>query len=89
MSRLLLRGRANRAMQAGIALSFLLLVFASAALAQDRRQNTPGQFDIYLLALSWSPSYCEGARERAREGARSAMRRAALCLCGARAVAAI
>ena len=33
--------------------------------AQVRRQNEPGQFDFYVLALSWSPSYCEGARERA------------------------
>jgi ribonuclease T2 len=30
----------------------------------DRRQNAPGEFDFYLLALSWSPSYCEAARER-------------------------
>jgi ribonuclease T2 len=32
----------------------------------DRRQNTPGQFDFYVLALSWSPSYCEAAGERAQ-----------------------
>ncbi|MDC7789479.1 ribonuclease T2 [Rhodoplanes sp. TEM] len=31
---------------------------------QDRRQNEPGQFDFYVLALSWSPSYCEAAAER-------------------------
>jgi ribonuclease T2 len=31
----------------------------------DRRQNAPGQFDFYLLALSWSPSYCEASQERA------------------------
>jgi ribonuclease T2 len=53
---------------AALTLSFLLL-FAVVALAQerpavDRRQNTPGQFDFYVLALSWSPSYCEAARER-------------------------
>jgi ribonuclease T2 len=34
------------------------------AAAQDRRQNEPGQFDFYVLALSWSPSFCEAAGER-------------------------
>src|ERR1700716_2994268 len=32
--------------------------------AQDRRQNEPGQFDFYVLSLSWSPSFCEAAGER-------------------------
>jgi ribonuclease T2 len=32
--------------------------------AQDRRQNTPGEFDFYVLSLSWSPSFCEAASER-------------------------
>src|SRR5262245_56191532 len=45
------------------ALSFTLL-FAIAALAQDRRQSEPGQFDYYVLALSWSPSYCEARQDR-------------------------
>jgi ribonuclease T2 len=35
-----------------------------AASAQDRRQNQAGQFDFYVLALSWSPSFCEAAGER-------------------------
>ena len=30
----------------------------------DHRQNDPGQFDFYLLSLSWSPSFCEAAAER-------------------------
>ena len=34
------------------------------ASAQDRRQNQPGQFDFYVLSLSWSPSFCEAAAER-------------------------
>ena len=34
------------------------------AQAQDRRQNQPGQFDFYVLSLSWSPSFCEAAGER-------------------------
>jgi len=28
------------------------------------RQNAPGQFDFYVLALSWSPSFCAAATER-------------------------
>src|SRR5215470_7016408 len=34
--------------------------------AQDRRQNAAGQFDYYVLALSWSPSFCEIATGNAR-----------------------
>jgi ribonuclease T2 len=41
-----------------------LAAFSSMASAQDRRQNTPGEFDFYVLSLSWSPSFCEGAEER-------------------------
>lgn len=65
------RHRVQRAAeQAVIALSFLLL-FAVVALAQstDRRQGEPGKFDFYVLALSWSPSYCESAQERAPDRA--------------------
>ena len=36
--------------------------------AQDRRQNAPGEFDFYVLALSWSPSFCEAAAERGNSG---------------------
>jgi ribonuclease T2 len=33
---------------------------------QDRRGGgTPGEFDLYVLALSWSPSYCEAQGDRA------------------------
>jgi ribonuclease T2 len=39
---------------------------ASMASAQDQRQNTPGEFDYYVLSLSWSPSFCEEAEERGR-----------------------
>ncbi|MBX9711091.1 MAG: ribonuclease T2 [Xanthobacteraceae bacterium] len=40
----------------------------SSASAQDRRQNAPGEFDFYVLSLSWSPSYCEAASERGSTG---------------------
>ncbi|MET3840863.1 ribonuclease T2 [Bradyrhizobium sp. OAE829] len=48
----------------------LALVFVTAghAAAQDRRQNAPGEFDFYVLALSWSPSFCEAASERGNSG---------------------
>jgi ribonuclease I len=43
---------------------FVLFLTVTAAPAQDRRQNQAGEFDFYVLALSWSPSYCEAAAER-------------------------
>lgn len=42
----------------------VLVVSGIAAFAQERRQGEPGRFDFYVLALSWSPSYCESARDR-------------------------
>jgi ribonuclease T2 len=42
----------------------------SPSAAQDRRQGEPGQFDYYLLVLSWSPSFCADSAER--DPARSA-----------------
>ena len=41
-------------------------LFVVAASAQDARQNEPGKFDFYVLALSWSPSFCESAGDRAQ-----------------------
>ncbi|HAP48256.1 MAG TPA: ribonuclease T, partial [Afipia sp.] len=37
---------------------------AGSASAQDKRQNAPGEFDFYVLSLSWSPSFCQAAHER-------------------------
>lgn len=56
----------SRMEQSGVAavLVAVLWVVTGGASAQDRRQNTPGEFDFYVLALSWSPSYCEAASER-------------------------
>ncbi|HLA20024.1 MAG TPA: hypothetical protein VJZ74_01065, partial [Pseudolabrys sp.] len=67
----MLRHRFEQAARtAAIAVSFIFL-FAIVALAQDKsaqnlpaqnlpaqelRQNEPGRFDFYVLALSWSPS---------------------------------
>lgn len=48
-----------------------LTSLAGGAQAQDKRQNAPGEFDFYVLSLSWSPSFCEEAAERGRGGGRS------------------
>jgi ribonuclease T2 len=40
--------------------------------AQNQRQETPGQFDFYVLSLSWSPSFCAAAAERGRARATNA-----------------
>jgi ribonuclease T2 len=50
-----------------VVLFALMMMLGSAVgptLAQDQRQNTPGEFDFYVLSLSWSPSFCENAEER-------------------------
>src|SRR6266480_1926108 len=46
------------------ALAVWFTVGAGEVAAQDRRQNESGQFDFYVLALSWSPSFCEASGER-------------------------
>ena len=46
----------------------LIFITAGYASAQDRRQNAPGEFDFYVLSLSWSPSFCEAATERGNSG---------------------
>jgi ribonuclease T2 len=56
----------------GIVMKKLLLVVSLVALsiapaaapAQEQRSDTPGQFDFYVLSLSWSPSFCAVAAER-------------------------
>ncbi|HEX7810298.1 MAG TPA: hypothetical protein VF460_00195, partial [Burkholderiales bacterium] len=43
-------------------------MIAGSASAQDKRQNAPGEFDFYVLSLSWSPSFCQAASERGNSG---------------------
>src|SRR5438132_1996119 len=50
------------------ALMLAAIAAAGTAAAQDRRQNAPGEFDFYVLSLSWSPSFCEAASERGNSG---------------------
>jgi len=53
----------------GIVTGLAFALLSGSAPAQDRRQNEPGQFDFYVLSLSWSPSFCEESRERAPDRA--------------------
>ena len=52
----------------GLSAFAALTGLAGTASAQDRRQNAPGEFDFYVLSLSWSPSFCEEASERGSGG---------------------
>src|SRR6202045_1242986 len=52
----------------GLPAAVALIGLAGTASAQDQRQNTPGEFDFYVLSLSWSPSFCEEAAERGGGG---------------------
>src|SRR5260221_14186650 len=52
----------------GLLFFVALIGIAGTASAQDRRQNAPGEFDFYVLSLSWSPSFCEQASERGSGG---------------------
>jgi len=46
----------------------VLIAGVVVALAEGSLQNGAGQFDFYVLSLSWSPSFCAAAHER--DGAR-------------------
>jgi ribonuclease T2 len=43
----------------------LLALVAGFLPAKAQQYGDPGQFDFYVLALSWSPSYCDSAGNRA------------------------
>lgn len=45
----------------------LALGSAGAQEQQNQQRNQPGRFDFYVLALSWSPSFCKDTEERGRE----------------------
>src|SRR5215472_755625 len=49
--------------------TFALSLMTAAATAQDARQNEPGNFDFYVLSLSWSPSFCDAQDDRAQRQA--------------------
>lgn len=55
----------RRAYVVAVALALTSILVGTAPAQDRRRQGEPGQFDFYVLALSWSPSYCESAQTRA------------------------
>jgi ribonuclease T2 len=52
--------------RARLAFVFAFLILPLPALAQNSDQ--PGQFDFYVLSLSWSPSFCAAAADSNRNG---------------------
>jgi ribonuclease T2 len=52
-----------------LAVLFVTSFVAGPVAAQDRRQNEAGKFDFYVLSLSWAPTYCDAALERAPDQA--------------------
>jgi ribonuclease T2 len=57
----------SHAVKSSVGAVLAALAFAASvaiAAAQEQRQNEPGQFDFYVLSLSWSPSFCAAAAER-------------------------
>jgi ribonuclease T2 len=40
----------------------------SQSFMRGSQRNQPGQFDFYVLSLSWSPSFCQDSEERGRSG---------------------
>ena len=62
----MLHHRVRRAVRAAaIAVSFsFIFVFVAVALAEKAQPQQPRPFDFYVLALSWSPSYCESVKQR-------------------------
>jgi ribonuclease T2 len=76
------RGRTPIAWGALMALRIVLIALmgalglaAGAALAQDPLHDEPGQFDFYVLSLSWSPSFCDAVGDRAQRQPQCADRR--------------
>jgi len=52
---------------AAVAVAAWVLTLSAAAPAQDARQNQAGEFDFYVLSLSWSPSFCDAVGDRATQ----------------------
>jgi ribonuclease T2 len=48
-------------------LTFLAALAAALPASAEERGGAPGRFDFYVLALSWSPNYCESDRRRSQQ----------------------
>ncbi|UUP19067.1 ribonuclease T2 [Nitratireductor thuwali] len=57
--------RTVRRFSLGTAIAALVAAALSGAAAAGERGAEPGSFDYYVLALSWSPSYCVAEGDRA------------------------
>lgn len=44
----------------GVAVAAAAILLAALLTAASARDNRPGQFDYFVLSLSWSPTYCSG-----------------------------
>src|SRR5262249_47681858 len=64
----------SRSAAASAVAMWLLVLSAVPVPAQDARQNQPGEFDFYVLSLSWSPSFCDAAGDRAARQAECVQR---------------
>lgn len=53
-------------MTPGRAIAGLVLALLIWAPASAQERGKPGEFDFYVLALSWSPSYCEAEGDQRR-----------------------
>ena len=49
------------------AAAFVLLAALTTLAPAQARAKAPGRFDYYVLALSWSPSYCARAGRKEPE----------------------
>ncbi len=63
----MIRFTIRNALSAAIALALAALSLSVPLRAQDVRQNEPGNFDFYVLSLSWSPSFCDAIGDRAQQ----------------------
>lgn len=58
---------AIRTLAAAALAALTLAATGAGAGAQERRGASPGDFDFYLLSLSWSPAFCaDGGAQKAR-----------------------
>jgi ribonuclease T2 len=47
--------------------AFLLTILGIPGIAVAQSQGTPGKFDFYVLAMSWSPDYCANKGDRDKQ----------------------
>ena len=52
---------------AAFAALFVAAALGAAPAQEQSQRHQPGKFDFYVLALSWSPSFCKDTEERGRE----------------------